>query len=87
MLTGGELPALVMIDAIARLCPGVLGNDSSSEDESFNNDLLEYPQYTRPEVWEDMRVPEVLLSGDPKEVKAWRLEKSKEIRAKVRCDL
>ena len=87
VLTGGELPALVMIDAIARLCPGVLGNDSSSEEESFNNDLLEYPQYTRPEEWEGMSVPQVLLTGDPKQVKAWRLEKSKEITAKVRPDL
>ena len=87
VLTGGELPALVMIDAIARLCPGVLGNDESSEIESFHNDLLEYPQYTRPEVWEGIRVPEVLLTGDPKQVNAWRLEKSKEITAKVRPDL
>ncbi len=87
VLTGGELPALVMIDAVSRLCPGVLGNDESSETESFSGDLLEYPQYTRPDTWEGMSVPEVLLTGNPKEVNAWRLEKSKEITKKVRPDL
>ncbi len=75
VLTGGELPALVMIDAVSRLCPGVLGNDESSETESFSGDLLEYPQYTRPDTWEGMSVPEVLLTGNPKEVNAWRLKK------------
>ncbi len=76
VLTGGELPAMVMIDAIARLIPGVLGNTSSSEEESFHNDLLEYPQYTRPEVWHGKKVPEVLLSGNHSRVAAWRLEQS-----------
>ncbi len=87
VLTGGELPALVMIDTIARLCPGVLGNNESSEIESFHKDLLEYPQYTRPETWEGMKVPEVLLTGNPKDVNAWRLEKSVEITKSIRPDL
>lgn len=74
--TGGELPAMVMIDAIARLCPGVLHNDESAVSESFGNGLLEYPQYSRPEVWNDMAVPEVLLSGDHAKVDKWRHEQS-----------
>ena len=64
VLTGGELAAMVMIDAIGRLIPGVLGNEESAGEESFYNDLLEYPQYSRPEQWQGMRVPEVLLSGN-----------------------
>lgn len=87
VLTGGELPAMVMIDAIARLIPGVLGNDSSPEEESFYNDLLEYPQYSRPEVWQGERVPQVLLSGDHRKVAAWRLEQSKLRTQKRRPDL
>lgn len=76
VLTGGELPAMVMIDAIARLVPGVLHNGESAQTESFENDLLEYPQYSRPEVWHEKRVPEILLSGDHAKVDAWRLEQS-----------
>ena len=76
VLTGGELPVMVMIDAIARLIPGVLNNDVSAETETFHNDLLEYPQYTRPEVWQGKEVPEVLLSGNSKKINAWRLEQS-----------
>ncbi|WP_330640315.1 tRNA (guanosine(37)-N1)-methyltransferase TrmD [Acetatifactor aquisgranensis] len=87
VLTGGELPAMVMIDAIARLIPGVLGNDSSAEEESFYNDLLEYPQYSRPEEWMGMRVPEVLLSGNHSKVAAWRLEQSRQRTAGRRPDL
>ncbi|MCQ2493060.1 MAG: tRNA (guanosine(37)-N1)-methyltransferase TrmD [Lachnospiraceae bacterium] len=87
VLTGGELPALVMIDAISRLVPGVLGNDVSADIESFHGNLLEYPQYTRPECWMDKKVPEVLLKGNPKEVEAWRLDKSKELTKRVRPDL
>lgn len=87
VLTGGELPAMVMVDAIARLIPGVLGNDASAEDESFYNDLLEYPQYSRPEVWHDRRVPEVLLSGDHKKIAQWRLEQSEHRTAQMRPDL
>lgn len=87
VLTGGELPALVMIDAISRLVPGVLGNDSSSEIESFYGSLLEYPQYTRPEIWRGKRVPEQLLSGDPKIINSWRLEKQTQLTKTVRPDL
>lgn len=76
VLTGGELPAMVMIDAIARLVPGVLNNDESAETESFGNGLLEYPQYSRPRVWHDKEVPPILLSGDHKKVDEWRLEQS-----------
>jgi tRNA (guanine37-N1)-methyltransferase len=87
VLTGGELPAMVMIDAVARLIPGVLGNESSAEEESFFNDLLEYPQYTRPEVWHNKKVPEILLSGDHRKIARWRLEESRRLTEKVRPDL
>lgn len=87
VLTGGELPAMVMIDAIARLLPGVLGNDASAQEESFYNDLLEYPQYSRPEVWHDKKVPQVLLSGDHQKIAQWRLEQSKQRTEAVRPDL
>lgn len=76
VLTGGELPAMVMIDCISRLVPGVLNNDESAEIESFHDNLLEYPQYTRPEVYEGMRVPEVLLSGHHKNIEEWRRQES-----------
>lgn len=76
VLTGGELAAMVMIDAIARFVPGVLNNDESAMTESFHDDLLEYPQYTRPAVWHDKEVPAILLSGDHKKVEEWRLEQS-----------
>lgn len=76
VLSGGELAAMVMIDATARLLPGVLGNSLSAQEESFHNDLLEYPQYTRPPVWHGRSVPQVLLSGDHRKVEAWRLEQS-----------
>ncbi|MBQ7973232.1 MAG: tRNA (guanosine(37)-N1)-methyltransferase TrmD [Lachnospiraceae bacterium] len=78
VLTGGELPAMVMIDTIARLIPGVLNNQDSAEEESFSGNLLEYPQYTRPEVWMDKRVPEVLLSGHHANIAKWRREQSEE---------
>ena len=78
VLTGGELPAMVMMDAIARMVPGVLSNQESGETESFSNYLLEYPQYSRPEIWHDKRVPEVLLSGDHAKIEEWRLERSLE---------
>ncbi|MCH5269559.1 MAG: tRNA (guanosine(37)-N1)-methyltransferase TrmD [Lachnospiraceae bacterium] len=76
VLTGGELPAMVMIDAISRLVPGVLHNDISASEESFSGYLLEYPQYSRPEVWHDKPVPEALLCGDHKKIRQWRLEQS-----------
>ncbi len=87
VLTGGELPAMVMIDAIARLVPGVLHNGESAETESFHNHLLEYPQYSRPEVWHGKPVPEVLLSGNHKKIEAWRLEQSLERTRQRRPDL
>lgn len=76
VLTGGELPAMVMIDAISRLIPGVLNNDVSSEFESFQDGLLEYPQYTRPEIFMGQRVPEVLLTGHHANIDAWRRQQS-----------
>lgn len=76
VLTGGELPAMMMIDCISRLVPGVLNNDASAEIESFHDNLLEYPQYTRPEVYEGKRVPEVLLSGHHKNIDTWRRQES-----------
>ncbi len=76
VLTGGELPAMVMIDAISRMVPGVLSNETSAETESFQDGLLEYPQYSRPEEWHGRKVPEVLLSGHHAKVEKWRLEQS-----------
>lgn len=87
VLTGGELPALVVMDTITRLVPGVLGNEVSSVTESFDDDLLEYPQYSRPEEWEGMKVPPVLLSGDHQKVDEWRLEESIERTKNLRPDL
>ena len=87
VLTGGELPSLVMIDAISRMVPGVLTNSESGEDESLENNLLEYPQYSRPEVWNDRRVPTILLSGDHAKVDAWRHEQSIERTKERRPDL
>ena len=78
VLTGGELPAMVMVDCISRLIPGVLGSDESASDESFSDGLLEYPQYTRPEVWQGKAVPDVLLSGNPKLIQAWQDEQALE---------
>lgn len=76
VLTGGELPAMVMIDAISRMIPGVLHNEESAEDDSFGDGLLEHPQYSRPEVWMGRAVPKILLSGDHARVDAWRREQS-----------
>ena len=87
VLTGGELPSLVMMDAISRLVPGVLGNDMSAVGESFADSLLEYPQYSRPAVLRDKKVPEVLLSGHHANVDAWRREQSVIRTAKWRPDL
>ena len=87
VLTGGELPSLVMMDAISRLVPGVLGNDMSAVGESFADSLLEYPQYSRPAVWRDKEVPQVLLSGHHANVDAWRREQSVIRTAKWRPDL
>lgn len=87
ILTGGELPALVLIDAVARLVSGVLNNENSAETESFHDNLLEYPQYTRPEEFEGKRVPEILLSGHHAKIEAWRREQSILRTVKQRPDL
>jgi tRNA (guanine37-N1)-methyltransferase len=84
VLTGGELPALVIIDAIARLVPGVLGDSRSSEEDSFSCGLLDYPHYTRPEDFRGMRVPEVLLSGNHREIAVWRKRRSLQLTIKRR---
>ncbi len=86
VLTGGELPAMVLIDSVSRYSDGVIAKESTNE-ESFTNGLLEYPQYTRPEVFEGEKVPEVLLSGHHANIEKWRKEKSLEITAKKRPDL
>jgi len=87
VLTGGELPAMVMMDTIARLVPGVLSNEISASDESFEDGLLEYPQYTRPEIYHDVSVPEVLLSGHHANIEAWRRKRSLERTLERRPDL
>ena len=76
VLTGGELPAMIMVDTISRLIPGVLHNDVSAEFESFQDNLLEYPQYSRPEVWHEKQVPPVLMSGHHANIEKWRREQS-----------
>ena len=87
VLTGGELPAMVMVDCISRLVPGVLNNSESSVDESFSDGLLEYPQYSRPEVWHDKKVPEVLLSGHHANIAKWRHEQALEMTKKHRPEM
>ena len=87
VLTGGELPSLVMADSITRLLPGVLEKEEATLEESFEQNLLEYPHYTRPEAFEGQKVPEVLLSGNHKEIKSWRDLKALEKTKKVRPDL
>ena len=87
VLSGGETAALVVLDSILRLLPGVLGNINSSIDETFENGLLEYPQYTKPQIWEEKSVPEVLLSGDHNKIKDWRLSQSEAITRDRRPDL
>ena len=87
ILSGGETAAFVVIDSILRLLPGVLGNENSRLDESFENGLLEYPQYTKPQIWEEKAVPEVLLSGDHSKIKDWRLSQSEVITRLRRPDL
>jgi len=87
VLTGGELPAMVIIDAVSRMIPGVLGNNDSADTDSFMNGLLEYPQYSRPAVWHGMEVPQVLLSGDHARVEEWRFEQSLAVTLQKRPDL
>ena len=87
ILSGGETAAFVIIDSILRLLPGVLGNDNSKTEETFENGLLEYPQYTKPQIWEEKAVPNVLLSGDHSKIKHWRLSQSEAITRVRRPDL
>ena len=87
ILSGGETASFVLLDSIVRLLPDVLGNDHSIKDESFENDLLEYPQYTKPQNWEGKTPPEVLLSGDHAKIKGWRLSQSEAITRRQRPDL
>ena len=87
VLSGGETAALVVLDSILRLLPGVLGNEKSFVDETFENGLLEYPQYTKPQIWEEKSVPDVLLSGDHAKIKDWRLSQSEAITRDRRPDL
>ena len=87
ILSGGESAAFVVIDSILRLLPGVLGNENSTLNESFENGLLEYPQFTKPQIWEEKAVPEVLLSGDHNKIKHWRLSQSEAITRVRRPDL
>ena len=87
ILSGGEVATFVVLDAILRFLPGVLGNENSTQEESFENGLLEYPQYTKPQIWEDKTVPDVLLSGDHAKIKDWRLSQSEAITRDRRPDL
>ncbi len=87
VLTGGELPALVIMDAVSRRIPGVLNNEDSAETESFENGLLEYPQYTRPAEWRGVKVPDILLSGDHQKVDAWRLTEAKKRTGEYRPEM
>ena len=87
ILTGGELPAMVLVEAISRLLPGVLGDPESVVEESFHDDLLEYPQYTRPRDYEGLKVPEILVSGDPKKISDWQKAEAIKKTAQVRPDL
>ncbi len=84
VLSGGELGALIIIDSVTRLLPGVLGNQASLKDESYNNDQTEYPQYTRPEKFQDWSVPKVLLSGNPKLISQWRKSKQKNFKTLIK---
>ena len=87
VLSGGETAALVVLDSVLRLLPGVLGNEKSASEETFENGLLEYPQYTKPQIWEEKSVPDVLLSGDHAKIKDWRLSQSEAITRVRRPDL
>lgn len=87
VLTGGELPAMVLVDSVVRLIPGVLGGEQSAHDESFSHGLLEYPHYTRPVEWRGLTVPEVLQNGHHGEIEKWRRQKSRENTQKFRPDL
>ena len=87
ILSGGEIGAFVIIDTIVRLLPGVIGNSNSLSEETFEKNLLEYPQYTKPQKWEEKEIPSVLLTGDHKKIKDWRLTQSEDITRRLRPDL
>ena len=87
VLSGGETAAFVILDDVLRLIPGVLGNKDSIKDETFENSLLEYPQFTKPKIWEGKSVPDVLFSGDHAKIKSWRLSQSEDITRRQRPDL
>ena len=87
ILSGGEMATFIVLDTVLRLVPGVLGNLNSTKDESFENGLLEYPQYTKPQIWEKLSVPDILLSGDHNKIKSWRLSQSEAITRHRRPDL
>ena len=87
VLSGGETAAFILLDAILRLIPGIIGNKESVNEESFENGLLEYPQYTKPQIWEEKKVPNVLLSGDHAKIKGWRLSQSEAITRDRRPDM
>ena len=87
ILSGGEAASFIVLDSILRLIPGIIGNNKSISDESFENNLLEYPQYTKPQIWEKKGIPEVLLSGDHAKIKDWRLSQSEAITRDRRPDL
>jgi tRNA (guanine37-N1)-methyltransferase len=87
VLSGGEPAALIVLDAVVRLLPGVMGSEQSGDEESFERGLLEYPHYTRPQVWEGLEVPDVLVSGHHEKIKAWRQRQAEEITRRQRPDL
>ena len=87
VLSGGETAAFVILDTVLRLIPGVLGNKDSVKDETFENSLLEYPQFTKPKIWEGKSVPDILFSGDHAKIKSWRLSQSEDITRRQRPDL
>ena len=87
IISGGETASYIVLDSVLRLLPGVLGNKNSIVDETFQDGLLEYPQYTKPQIWQENKVPEVLLSGDHAKIKGWRLSKSQDITRRRRPDL
>ena len=87
VLSGGEIGAFVIIDTVVRLLPGVLGNPNSLSEETFEKNLLEYPQYTKPQKWEEKEIPSVLLTGDHEKIKDWRLAQSEDITRRRRPDL
>ena len=87
VLTGGEIPAMALVDAVTRLIPGVLGHKDSNKDESFSEGILEYPQYTRPAVYKRLKVPQALLTGNHDKIKKWRIEQARKITCQKRPDL